>query len=208
MAKLDYSVEVISKEENVMATLVTGEMYHDIDGQLAEIKRQLRQPNGYPFNPDLLKIALQNAIEGRFGNDRAPSFLEVIATTSLEADACIISTLGSTKDLSFAEIAAKVLGVGVNSSIRFLGTALIENGHTMTQAQAEEMVERTERGEKTRMRTDGYEKFFFVETGNPENPVRIDSVSRLGLGGGSLKLGHTCRVFYRLFVRNLDTSKL
>lgn len=191
-----------------MATLVTGEMYYDIDGQLAEIKRQLRQPNGYPFNPDLLKIALQNAIEGRFGNDRDPSFLEVTATTSLEADASTISTLRPTKDLSFAEIAAKVLSVGVNSSIRFLGTALIENGHTLTQAQAEEMVGRTERGEKTCVYTDGYGRFFFFETGNPENPVRIGSVGRFGLSGGSLKLGRTCRVFHRLFVRNLDASKL
>ena len=49
-----------------MAAQVAGELYYELDGQLWEIKRQLRQPNGYPFDPECLKIALQNAIEGKF----------------------------------------------------------------------------------------------------------------------------------------------
>ena len=49
-----------------MAKEVTGDQYRDLDGQLWEIKRQLRQPNGYPFDPERLKRYLQNAIEGRF----------------------------------------------------------------------------------------------------------------------------------------------
>lgn len=54
-----------------MAQRVAGELYFDLDGQLSEIKRQLRQPNGYPFNASHLQRALQNAIEGRF--DGLPS---------------------------------------------------------------------------------------------------------------------------------------
>jgi len=50
-----------------MANIVKGEEYYNLDGQLAEIKRQLRQPNGYPFDPEKLKKHLQNAIEGEFG---------------------------------------------------------------------------------------------------------------------------------------------
>ena len=51
----------------VMANnIVAGDMYRDIDGQLFEIKRQLRQPGGYPFDPELLKFGLQQMIEGRF----------------------------------------------------------------------------------------------------------------------------------------------
>ena len=50
-----------------MANIVAGELYYELDGQLLEIKRQLRQPNGYPFNPFQLKLHLQAAIEGRFG---------------------------------------------------------------------------------------------------------------------------------------------
>ena len=50
-----------------MAKIVTGEMYEEIDGQLHEIKRQLRQKSGYPYNPEELKKALQAAVEGKFG---------------------------------------------------------------------------------------------------------------------------------------------
>ena len=49
-----------------MATKVTGEQYRDFDGQFLEIKRQLRQRDGYPFDPEFLKNHLQIAIEGRF----------------------------------------------------------------------------------------------------------------------------------------------
>lgn len=46
--------------------IVTGEEYFELDGRLGEIKRQLRQPNGYPFEVQDLRTALQNIIEGRF----------------------------------------------------------------------------------------------------------------------------------------------
>lgn len=49
-----------------MAQRVAGEMYYELDGQLLEIKRQLRQLNGYPYDPQLLKDFLQRGIEGRF----------------------------------------------------------------------------------------------------------------------------------------------
>ena len=48
-----------------MATIVTGEQYMGIDGKLHEIKRQLRQPNGYPHDPERLSRALQAIVEGR-----------------------------------------------------------------------------------------------------------------------------------------------
>ena len=49
-----------------MAVKVAGEQYESITGQLFEIGRQLRQPNGYPFDPMQLKDFLQLAIEGKF----------------------------------------------------------------------------------------------------------------------------------------------
>jgi hypothetical protein len=49
-----------------MAVYVAGEMYYKLDGQLMEIKRQLRQKDGYPFDPEKLSQALQACIEGRF----------------------------------------------------------------------------------------------------------------------------------------------
>lgn len=47
-------------------TVVAGDLYFDLDGQLLEIKRQLRQPNGYPFDSAKLKMHLQAAIVGCF----------------------------------------------------------------------------------------------------------------------------------------------
>lgn len=49
-----------------MATIVDGELYMKLDGQLEEIKRQLRQEGGYPNDPQLLVLGLQAIIEGRF----------------------------------------------------------------------------------------------------------------------------------------------
>lgn len=46
---------------------VTGDQYFRLDGKLLEITRQLRQGDGYPFDPQLLEGALQAIIEGRFG---------------------------------------------------------------------------------------------------------------------------------------------
>lgn len=65
-----------------MATIVTGEQYRELDGQLHEIKRQLRQKKGYPYDPEHLKLALQAAIDGRFG---APtnSLLELLGTVAV-----------------------------------------------------------------------------------------------------------------------------
>ncbi len=53
-----------------MATNVEGETYRNLDGKLFEIKRQLRQINGYPFDLEKLSLCLQDLIEGNFGVDQ------------------------------------------------------------------------------------------------------------------------------------------
>ena len=58
-----------------MAVTVAGEQYESITGQLFEIGRQLRQPNGYPFDPTQLKDFLQLAIEGKFNGVSAPAVM-------------------------------------------------------------------------------------------------------------------------------------
>lgn len=63
--------------------IVAGEMYYGLDGQLHEIKRQLRQPGGYPHDPELLKAALQNAIEGKFGGAVSTTVVQAHQTTHL-----------------------------------------------------------------------------------------------------------------------------
>lgn len=67
-----------------MAGKVEGEMYESITGQLFEIGRQLRQLNGYPFNPELLKVHLQAAIDGKFQNQ--PPVGRYFMTVTLGSD--------------------------------------------------------------------------------------------------------------------------
>lgn len=64
-----------------MAIKVAGELYESVTGQLFEIGRQLRQPNGYPFDPNQLKECLQRAIEGKFNS----------AATLVQAEAAIFT---------------------------------------------------------------------------------------------------------------------
>lgn len=49
-----------------MAQKVEGKLYESITGQLFELGRQLRQKNGYPFDPNELQGCLQDIIEGKF----------------------------------------------------------------------------------------------------------------------------------------------
>ncbi len=69
-----------------MAQRVEANLYVELDGQLQEIKRQLRQSSGYPFDPEKLKIALQGIVEGRFDNGKvAESILEFVGTVAIQA---------------------------------------------------------------------------------------------------------------------------
>lgn len=70
-----------------MAVKVGGELYKSITGQLFEIARQLRQPNGYPFDPESLQKHLQAAIEGRFGGGIKSSLLELVGSIAVPATA-------------------------------------------------------------------------------------------------------------------------
>ncbi|OGL68956.1 hypothetical protein A3B21_04425 [Candidatus Uhrbacteria bacterium RIFCSPLOWO2_01_FULL_47_24] len=50
-----------------MATIIVkGDLYDRLDGKLHEIKRQMRQKEGYGFDSERLDLALQAVIEGRF----------------------------------------------------------------------------------------------------------------------------------------------
>ncbi len=143
---------------------------------------------------------------------RDADFDNWLPANQLGADACVITTLAPAKDWKFAEAAAAILGVGAGTNIVLLGNLLIEHGHTMTLPQGEELVDKTERGEKTGMRTDGWGNWFFVETGDPKNPVSVGHVLRDSRGWcahvRSLDYGYRWNADPRILVRNLDTSKL
>jgi hypothetical protein len=128
-----------------------------------------------------------------------------------EAAACTIATLTPSRDATFAQWAAFVLGVPADTSIEKLAALLKERGHTMTLSQAEAMVEATEsKSGNTGMRTDGWANWFFVEDKN--GSVSVAHVSR----GDSRWLARVRRLGndrrwradFRLLVRNLDASKL
>jgi hypothetical protein len=143
---------------------------------------------------------------------RDDDFDNWLPASQSNAGACVITTLAPSHNWTFAEAAAAILGIGAGSGIVLLGNALIENGHTVTLPQGEEMVEKTENGVETGMRTDGYGDFCFTETGDPKNPVSVAGVFRDGPRWHALvsRLDYGFRWYaaYRLLVRNLDTSKL
>jgi hypothetical protein len=49
-----------------MTTKVTGDQYEKLDAKLFEIKRQIRQKGGYPYDVNTLEKSLQLLIEGKF----------------------------------------------------------------------------------------------------------------------------------------------
>jgi len=53
-----------------MTTQVNGDLYVELDGKLVDIKRQMRQSGGYPFDPEKLNKFLQRAVEGRFDDNQ------------------------------------------------------------------------------------------------------------------------------------------
>jgi hypothetical protein len=70
-------------------------MYETVTGQLFEIGRQLRQPNGYPFDAELLKIHLQAAIEGCFN---IPDWFRDTNELSIEIPALPHATLAEIQE--------------------------------------------------------------------------------------------------------------
>jgi len=84
-----------------MATKVAGDLYVDIDGQIGEIKRQLRQKEGYPFDPMQLVEHLLAAIKGNLVDRHGQPFKtvspraisRVIASFAITCKGCLASEL-------------------------------------------------------------------------------------------------------------------
>lgn len=72
-----------------MATfVVTGDHYRTVDRRMREIKRQLDQEKGSPFDPELVARALQQISEGKFGE-----VAEVTATAPLRSKPRLIHSM-------------------------------------------------------------------------------------------------------------------
>ena len=100
-----------------MAVKVAGEKYESITGQLFEIGRQLRQPNGYPFDPMQLKDFLQLAIEGKFNGVSAPVAMPEQIVLSVDYSCSLEKMIAAGQyDWTNSDITAKrfpVQGVGI-----------------------------------------------------------------------------------------------
>jgi len=187
-----------------MATKVSGEQYYGLDGQLLEIKRQLRQEDGYPFDPEELKNYLQTAIEGRFRGSRKRSnkFLWLISGgVSLTVDAVDgTEILADAKDVfpggidsnfinwgadepgrSTAETPVDVYEMTKDSTYSKMFGSLSDDVQKIcfTQAQIKNFAKRNYEW----FRTDGYGTFFLFESNGYffVADVRFGSSGRLGV---------------------------
>lgn len=108
---------------------VAGDLYADIDGQMLEIKRQLRQRDGYPYDPMQLVDHLQAAIEGNLVSRHGKLFertmnempapdllLEVVGTTEIPAQGRFV-----VQERFGVNTAVKIFFLGYNFRKWFLG---------------------------------------------------------------------------------------
>ena len=104
-----------------MSTIVAGDMYEKLDGQLFEIKRQIRQPNGYPHDLAILSRGLQDIIEGKFSQKEERASLTVTTPTSFEFPRLFkVAETNLNHMVHITERFAKeVLGVSVNLCEQF-----------------------------------------------------------------------------------------
>lgn len=91
---------------------VTGEQRDDIDGQMIEIKRQLRQKGGSPINPEDVALAIQDIIEGKFNHNKK---VDLISRLLSKNESIIIEKCDGTETLAQAE---KVFKSGIHPDFK------------------------------------------------------------------------------------------
>lgn len=96
---------------------VTGEQYFGITGQMLEIQRQIRLNSGSPIDPELVKIALQDIIEGKFKvqktEERSPNLRLLSRNEEL-----MIEALDGRTIITHAK---KTFSVGIGSNFKNFG---------------------------------------------------------------------------------------
>ena len=199
VAELDCSVGATSEE--IVMTLNKGVE----DDQLGQYYRRTMAI------ADRLGKSLPCIHDGEFGQLGFPveakptPLFSVIATTVLD-DGSVISTLAASRGWMFAEAVMAVLGYNKSSMCIACMDLLIARGHTMTDAQVEEMTEKTNGGIDTKTCTNGDLNLFFQETGDSKCSVSVCYARRDGLVWGTN--GDRSDASNHLLVRNLDASKL
>jgi len=96
---------------------VTGEQHFGISGQILEIQRQIRLKGGSPIDPELVQLALQDIIEGKFNrNKKDDSILKLLSKgESIVIDACDGSeTITDAKEVFKSYIDSNFKNWGIN----------------------------------------------------------------------------------------------
>lgn len=98
---------------------VTGDQHFGITGQMLEIQRQIRLKGGSPINPELIALALQDIIEGKFNkaSKEEISVLHLLSRhNSITIDPCDgTKTLANDKEVFKAGIDHHLEEWGTNS---------------------------------------------------------------------------------------------
>lgn len=113
---------------------VTGEQRDDIDGQMIEIKRQLRQKGGSPIHPENVALALQDIIEGKFNNKRKEN--QILRLLS-KGQSIIIDACDGTETLANAR---DVFPSGIDPDLKRWGTDKAGRATEETAIQVHEMI--------------------------------------------------------------------
>jgi hypothetical protein len=96
---------------------VTGEQHFGISGQILEIQRQIRLKGGSPIDPELVQLALQDIIEGKFIHSKKDNAILCLLTKgeSIIIDACDGSeTLANAKETFKVDIDGDFKNWGTN----------------------------------------------------------------------------------------------
>ncbi|MCX6794485.1 MAG: hypothetical protein NTY31_00575 [Candidatus Falkowbacteria bacterium] len=114
---------------------VTGEQHFGIDGQMLEIKRQLRLKSGSPIDPEFITIALQDIIEGKFNHKKTAN--DAILRMISGGESIIIDSCDGSETIANAEDTFKS---GVDSDFKKWGTDKPGQATEDTAVQVYEMV--------------------------------------------------------------------
>lgn len=131
------------------------------------------------------------------------------AVTTTLSDGSTITVLTPTRAATFVEWFTAAMGMPVETPVETVAKLLKEHGHLVNPTQVEEMKKRTDRGELTGMRVDGWGNWFPHQDGDS---VSVGRAIRAGLRWYvyvyGLAGGDRWNVDRRVLLCNLDASKL
>ncbi|NTV22603.1 MAG: hypothetical protein HGB03_03520 [Candidatus Yonathbacteria bacterium] len=97
---------------------VTGNQHFGITGQMLEIQRQIRLKGGSPIDPELVTLALQDIIEGKFHHTQASKADNAILRLISKGETIVIDVCDGSETLA----TAKEVFPGIDGDFKNWGT--------------------------------------------------------------------------------------